>query len=63
MHSSYMIDDIAGIADCRESSVTLNAIINAKIESKKLPFNWKKYRKAENTAADMQLFIICNRNL
>ena len=29
-----MIDDIAGVSDCNEKSVILNAIINAKIESK-----------------------------
>ena len=39
-----MIDDISGIAKCQEQSVILNAIINAKIESKKLEFNWKKCR-------------------
>ena len=37
-----MIDDISGIAKCQEKSVILNSIINAKIESKKLEFNWKK---------------------
>ena len=37
-----MIDDISGIAKCQENSVILNTIINAKIESKKLEFNWKK---------------------
>ena len=36
------IDDIAGVAECGEASVTLNAIVNAKIESKKLQFNVKK---------------------
>ena len=37
-----MIDDIAGVAKCQDSSVVLNAIINSKIESKKLEFNMKK---------------------
>ena len=37
-----MIDDIAGVSDCNEKSVILNAIINAKIESKKQQFNEKK---------------------
>ena len=40
--SLSMIDDIAGIANCKENSVILNAIINAKIEGKKLQFNVKK---------------------
>ena len=40
-----MIDDISGIAKCQEKSVILNSIINAKIESKKLEFNWKKCKK------------------
>ena len=37
-----MIDDIAGVANCQEKSVILNSIINAKIEAKKLQFNFKK---------------------
>ena len=40
--SLSMIDDIAGIANCKENSIILNAIINAKIEGKKLQFNVKK---------------------
>ena len=40
--SLSMIDDIAGISNCHENSVILNSIINAKIESKKLQFNYKK---------------------
>ena len=40
--SLSMIDDIAGISNCKEKSVVLNAIINAKIESKQLKFNQKK---------------------
>ena len=34
-----MIDDVAGIAHCKTNSIILNAIINAKIEAKKLQFN------------------------
>ena len=34
--------DIAGVSQCNEDSVILNAIVNAKIESKKLQFNLKK---------------------
>ena len=37
-----MIDDIAAISQCRDNSVVLNAIINTKIETKKLQFNYKK---------------------
>ena len=37
-----MIDDVAGIAQCQNSSILLNAIINAKIEAKKLQFNLTK---------------------
>ena len=37
-----MIDDIAAISKCRDNSIILNAIINTKIESKKLQFNFKK---------------------
>ena len=37
-----MIDDIAGVTKCQDNSVVLNAIINSKIESKKLEFNIKK---------------------
>ena len=37
-----MIDDIAGIAECKDDSIVLNAIVNAKIESKKLQFNLTK---------------------
>ena len=39
------IDDVAGVAKCSEDSVELNAIVNSKIESKKLEFNWKKCTK------------------
>ena len=37
-----MIDDVAGIAQCKDDSNMLNAIINAKIETKKLEFNLTK---------------------
>ena len=37
-----MIDDIAGVSECSANSVVLNSIINGKIESKKLEFNFKK---------------------
>ena len=37
-----MIDDIASIAQCKDNSIIINAIVNAKIESKKLQFNFKK---------------------
>ena len=37
-----MIDDIAGIAQCKDNSIILNSIVNSKIESKKLQFNLKK---------------------
>ena len=36
-----MIDDIASIAQCKDNSIIINAIVNAKIESKKLQFNFK----------------------
>ena len=36
-----MIDDIAGVSECNTQSITLNTIINFKIESKKLEFNKK----------------------
>ena len=39
--SLSMIDDMAGISNYQEKSVILNSIINAKIESKKLQFNFK----------------------
>ena len=37
-----MIDDLAGVTECNEDSITLNSVINFKVESKKLEFNWKK---------------------
>ena len=37
-----MIDDIAGVSECNTQSITLNTIINFKIESKKLEFDKKK---------------------
>ena len=37
-----MIDDIAGVANCKDESIVLNSIINAKIEAKKLKFNLTK---------------------
>ena len=37
-----MIDDIAAISQCSDNSIILNAIINTKIETKKLQFNYKK---------------------
>ena len=37
-----MIDDVAGIAQCKDDSNMLNAIINSKIETKKLEFNLTK---------------------
>ena len=37
-----MIDDIAGVAKCGDDSIILNAIVNTKIETKKLQFNQKK---------------------
>ena len=37
-----MIDDVAGIAYCQNSSILSNAIINEKIEAKKLQFNLTK---------------------
>ena len=36
------IDDVAGISECNHNSVILNAVVNAKVESKKLQFNLKK---------------------
>ena len=41
-----MIDDIAGVSECNMQSMTLNSIINCKIESKKLQFNKKKLQDA-----------------
>ena len=37
-----MIDDLAGVSTCSSESIILNSIINCKVESKKLQFNWKK---------------------
>ena len=37
-----MIDDICGVANCGDESIILNAIVNTKIETKKLQFNQKK---------------------
>ena len=37
-----MIDDISGVSECNSDSIILNSIINSKVESKKLEFNWKK---------------------
>ena len=37
-----MIDDIAAVAKCGDNSIILNAIVNSRIESKKLQFNLKK---------------------
>ena len=37
-----MIDDIAGVSECNEKSIIQNAIINAKVESKKQEFNVMK---------------------
>ena len=37
-----MIDDICGVANCGDDSIILNAIVNTKIETKKLQFNQKK---------------------
>ena len=40
-----MRDDIAAVAKCGDNSIILNAIVNSRIESKKLQFNLKKYVK------------------
>ena len=37
-----MIDDVAAVSKCKDESIVLNSIINAKIETKKLQFNFKK---------------------
>ena len=37
-----MIDDIAAMSHCGDNSIIQNAIINTKIETKKLRFNYKK---------------------
>ena len=37
-----MIDDVMGMSRCGDSSIELNAIINAKIESKKLRLSEEK---------------------
>ena len=37
-----MIDDIAGVSECNEKSIIQNAVINAKVESKKQQFNEMK---------------------
>ena len=41
----YHCIDIAEVSKCSEKSVELNAIVNSKIESKKLQFNRKKCTK------------------
>jgi hypothetical protein len=43
--SLAMIDDILGMSSCGDASIELNAIINAKIESKKLRFSEDKCYK------------------